>query len=336
MFEPRLAPSFFPTQEELAKKDQVIQSLTESQRSLNKQNQTLLSKIDELEFQVSHLKELHEKVDQVTDHQDRERSTSGGSTCPQDLEKQVTEVTAQRDALLQRYKHLVDVNQQVMKRDEQIETALRALLKRHGKELQSAVRTELKTIRDLLCDLEQDIRDKVDGVLSVLGPQDSQRAKQVPMDKDMASALERIVDLIGPEYGKLGKRLGLGQKELERVESARETFAEKTRLVLRSWLCARGGASQSPAQELTAALRDIDKDVNLLKQTPISGPERQALRNCLQYAVDHVTDPLNVLDHLIVLNDLTPGGWHSPSNVQLTLTSPGNSLGLINSNPQSF
>ena len=40
--------------------------------------------------------------------------------------------------------------------------------------------------------------------------------------------------------------------------------------------------------------------------TPISGPERLALRNCLQDVIDHVTEAQALLDHVIVLNVLTP------------------------------
>lgn len=432
MIEPRLAHNFIPSQEELTRKDQVIQSLTDSQRNLNKQNHTLLSKIDELEFQVSQLREVLKahnisegttlpsrrsrpsnlqgdiiraplttdgrqpsaavspnsdhsvsgygslagsacdggvgpgvKVERVTDGYDEDSlklsvyslaldsqtdtlarsSSSGGSSSRghtmsrdsdtelperidqvhggrlekdgsrgsrlQEVERQLQEVMTQRDNILQRYKHLVDLNQQLMKRDEQIEIALRSLLDKHCKDLQPAVKAELASLQDHLCDLEHDIRNSLHSVLKALSPQNSQRVKHTgQLHKDVAATLDRIVDLIGPEYMKLGRRLGVLQQNLEKIETSHGAVPSRTRMVLESWLDGTvGGAPHGhPVHELVTALKDIDKDVNLLKQSPISGPECQALRNCLQYALDHVNDPLAVLDHLIVLNELTPGG----------------------------
>lgn len=57
MFEPR-AGGLFPTQDELNRKDQVIQNLTENQLSLNAHIQELRSKMDELEFDNDRLKTL--------------------------------------------------------------------------------------------------------------------------------------------------------------------------------------------------------------------------------------------------------------------------------------
>lgn len=57
MFEARPVPMLTP-HEELVKKEQVIQNMTESQRVLGIQNQVLLNKVEELEFQTAHLKKI--------------------------------------------------------------------------------------------------------------------------------------------------------------------------------------------------------------------------------------------------------------------------------------
>ena len=75
MFEPRVG-SLFPTPDELQRKDQVIQNLTDSQRSLNAHNQQLLSKIDELEFHNRRLKDLltaHNIADETSPRQPARR-----------------------------------------------------------------------------------------------------------------------------------------------------------------------------------------------------------------------------------------------------------------------
>lgn len=75
MFEPRVG-GLFPTPDELQRKDQVIQNLTDSQRSLNAHNQQLLSKIDELEFHNHRLKDLltaHNIADETSPRQPARR-----------------------------------------------------------------------------------------------------------------------------------------------------------------------------------------------------------------------------------------------------------------------
>ena len=75
MFEPRVG-SLFPTPDELQRKDQVIQNLTDSQRSLNAHNQQLLSKVDELEFHNRRLKDLltaHNIADETSPRQPARR-----------------------------------------------------------------------------------------------------------------------------------------------------------------------------------------------------------------------------------------------------------------------
>jgi hypothetical protein len=52
------AQLFHPVQDELRRKDTVIQNLTESQKTLNSHNQQLLGKVDELEFLNSRLKDI--------------------------------------------------------------------------------------------------------------------------------------------------------------------------------------------------------------------------------------------------------------------------------------
>lgn len=57
MYERRPA-SIFTSPDELARKDQMIQNLIESQRLLGNQNESLAHRIDELQFQNSQLKEM--------------------------------------------------------------------------------------------------------------------------------------------------------------------------------------------------------------------------------------------------------------------------------------
>ncbi|XP_076446532.1 uncharacterized protein LOC143283954 [Babylonia areolata] len=289
------------------------------------------------------LESLSEKLDQVLVLQqhrgsDRKRRIA-------ELEQRVLELTEQRKAVLERYKLIVDENEKIQRRDEQVKEELRTLLQRHGETLQQVMRSGLQHLHHELQGLGQDVSGQLDAVLEVLASSSSSSSassssssscpnrqrvgedRAVVMDSDVKEVMDKIVDLIGPEYVRLGRRLHVPVLELELIEKGREDFAEKTRRVLQIWLRRHWeeqeeeeegereregrdplGRRVAPAQVLTQALRDIDKDIRLFNHPPISEPERRALRGCLQCAIDHVDRPVAVLDHLIALKELTPAG----------------------------
>ncbi|KAL8606238.1 hypothetical protein ACOMHN_012870 [Nucella lapillus] len=269
------------------------------------------------------LDSLHEKLDQVLELE-RLRGSDRRKKRVTELEHLVLELTEQRNALLERYKHTVQENERLQTRDERIREELGSLLQQHGRSLQQALRSELQQLQQELQGLREDVGGQLAAVLTAVATcGGSGGRKMVTMDPQVRDVMDKVVDLIGPEYLRLGRQLNVPPLELERIENGQEDFAHKTWRLLQTWLRRRreeekkkdedeGGCPsimRVPAvQVLTQALRDIDKDIRLFGHTPISTPERQALRKSLQCVIDHVTEPSDVIDHLITLNELTPAG----------------------------
>ncbi|KAK7097344.1 uncharacterized protein [Littorina saxatilis] len=262
------------------------------------------------ESDKSDVESVHEKSDQELD-QERQKGVERERRI-EELEKMVAYLSSQRETVLTRYKQIVDENDKLLKRDERVNHQLQSLVDNQGQSLNFEVLTELQNVQEELWDLSHEVRSQVDSLLAALQASTSsgpEMKEQVISEPEAKELLNKITDFIGPDSIRLGKQLSLSPTELDKIDKAAVSVSEKSHKVLDSWLRQWEAHGETPpSHDLDLAFRAIDKDICLFNQTPISGPERQALRNCLQYVIDHVTDPRDVLDHLISLNELTPAG----------------------------
>ncbi|KAL8562182.1 hypothetical protein ACOMHN_005167 [Nucella lapillus] len=263
------------------------------------------------------------------EEEEEEEEEEWGNPRIEELAKQVAELSSQRDTVLLRYKQLVEDNLRILKRDKRVQEELGGLVDTFGPLLEETVQSELHILREQLKDFAEDVEVEVQRVLAALDCADSASPGQLAdtgadfKDPQVRDTLDRLLDLIGPDYQRLGpdyqrlgRRLTVPQPELDRLERKGQGkgCALRAQAMLRVWLKRRGGAGPSGAEvpaavrHLLQALKDMDKDMQHCKHSTVSGPERQALRNCLQAAIDHVADPRDLLDHLIALNELTPAG----------------------------